>query len=100
MIILFYFSYNAPPGEGFRPVETGIHHRQNIVKVVLEALCEAKISNPIQDIDVIAYTKGPGMGAPLQVCTVVARTLAQIWKKPIVPVNHCIGEQDYNSNFI
>nr|CAD2151610.1 unnamed protein product [Meloidogyne enterolobii] len=31
------------------------------------------------------------MGAPLQVGAVVARTLAQLWKKPVIPVNHCVG---------
>ena len=39
----------------------------------------------------MAYTKGPGMGAPLVSTAVVMRTLAQIWKVPIVPVNHCVG---------
>lgn len=43
------------------------------------------------EIDAIAYTKGPGMGAPLQVGAVIARTLAQLWKKPAIPVNHCVG---------
>jgi N6-L-threonylcarbamoyladenine synthase len=31
------------------------------------------------------------MGAPLRSVAVVARTLAQLWKIPIIPVNHCIG---------
>lgn len=31
------------------------------------------------------------MGAPLVSVAVVARTVAQLWKKPIVGVNHCIG---------
>ena len=31
------------------------------------------------------------MGAPLVSVAVVARTVAQLWKKPIVAVNHCIG---------
>lgn len=35
--------------------------------------------------------QGPGMGGPLVSCAVVARMLAQIWKIPIVGVNHCIG---------
>jgi N6-L-threonylcarbamoyladenine synthase len=33
----------------------------------------------------------PGMGAPLNVCALVARTMAVLWKKPLVGVNHCIG---------
>ena len=43
------------------------------------------------DITVISYTKGPGMAAPLSVGALVARTLSQLYKKPIVGVNHCIG---------
>ena len=31
------------------------------------------------------------MGAPLVSVAVVARTVAQLWKKPIVAVNHCVG---------
>ncbi|KAL7163666.1 hypothetical protein ACSBR2_039728 [Camellia fascicularis] len=30
------------------------------------------------------------MGAPLQVVAVVVRLLSQLWKKPIVAVNHCV----------
>lgn len=42
-------------------------------------------------IDCVAYTKGPGMGGPLAVCATVARTLSLLWKIPIVGVNHCVG---------
>jgi tRNA N6-adenosine threonylcarbamoyltransferase len=35
----------------------------------------------------------PGMGAPLNVCALVARTMAVLWKKPLVGVNHCIGRR-------
>ena len=31
------------------------------------------------------------MGAPLVSTALVARTVAQLWKKPMVAVNHCIG---------
>lgn len=31
------------------------------------------------------------MGAPLVSCAVVARTIAQLWNKPLIGVNHCIG---------
>lgn len=31
------------------------------------------------------------MGAPLVSVAVVARTVAQLWNKPIIGVNHCIG---------
>ncbi|VDO35680.1 unnamed protein product [Haemonchus placei] len=78
-------TFHAPPGEGFRPSETAQHHRQNV------SLDEANIKHPEKEIDAIAYTKGPGMGAPLQVGAVVARSLSLAWSLPLIPVNHCIG---------
>ncbi|KAL3070826.1 hypothetical protein niasHT_037802 [Heterodera trifolii] len=84
-------TFHAPPGQGFRPTETAVHHRQHIVSLVMEALQEAQIKDPVLELDAVVYTKGPGMGAPLQVGAVVARTLGQLWAKPILPVNHCIG---------
>jgi len=82
-------TYVTPPGEGFLPSETARHHQSEIIALLQKALTEAKV-NPV-DIDVISYTKGPGMGAPLVSVAVVARTIAQLWNKPIIGVNHCIG---------
>ena len=48
-----------------------------------------KCKNPFAIV--IFVFQGPGMGAPLVSVAVVVRTLAQLWKKPIVAVNHCIG---------
>lgn len=39
----------------------------------------------------ISVPVGPGMGAPLVSVAVVARTMAQLWNKPLLGVNHCIG---------
>jgi len=82
-------TYITPPGEGFLPRDTAKHHRTHILTVLKEALEQANLT-PDQ-IDGVAYTKGPGMGAPLASVAVVARTVAQLWKKPILGVNHCIG---------
>lgn len=82
-------TYITPPGEGFLPRETAQHHRQNALIVLEEALKEANIKP--EEIDVVCYTKGPGMGAPLVSTSVVALTVAQLWNKPVIGVNHCIG---------
>ncbi|KAJ7522842.1 hypothetical protein O6H91_18G028800 [Diphasiastrum complanatum] len=82
-------TYITPPGQGFLPRETAIHHQHHILPLVHAALKEA-VLRP-QDIDCLCYTKGPGMGAPLQVVAVVVRVLSQLWKKPIVAVNHCVA---------
>jgi N6-L-threonylcarbamoyladenine synthase len=82
-------TYITPPGEGFLPKETAEHHKQNVLKVLKDALEQSSIKPA--EIDVVCYTKGPGMGAPLACVAVVARTLAQLWDKPLLGVNHCIG---------
>lgn len=82
-------TYITPPGQGFIPHDTAKHHQVHILEVINQALSEADVSP--QDIDAIAFTKGPGMAAPLISVAVVTRTLAQLWNKPIVAVNHCIG---------
>lgn len=45
----------------------------------------------VEDVDCICYTKGPGMGAPLGSVAIAARTMSQLWDKPLVGVNHCVG---------
>ncbi|SAM01423.1 hypothetical protein [Absidia glauca] len=82
-------TYITPPGQGFLPRETAEHHRECILRVLQQALKDANMTP--KDIDVICFTKGPGMGAPLTSVAVVARTLSLLWNKPLVGVNHCIG---------
>ena len=82
-------TYITPPGEGFLPRLTAVHHRQVVLQVLREALDEAKIAPA--EIDCVCFTKGPGMGAPLNILAVVARTVAQLWGKPLIAVNHCVG---------
>ncbi|KAJ8752496.1 hypothetical protein K2173_004784 [Erythroxylum novogranatense] len=82
-------TYITPPGHGFLPRETAQHHLQHVLPLVKQALDDAKLTPG--EIDCLCYTKGPGMGAPLQVSAIVVRVLSQLWKKPIVAVNHCVA---------
>ena len=82
-------TYISPPGEGFLPKDTARHHRTWIVRLTKQALYQAGVS--VADLSCICYTRGPGMGAPLQSVALAARTLALMWKKDLVGVNHCIG---------
>jgi N6-L-threonylcarbamoyladenine synthase len=79
----------TPPGSGFLPRETAEHHRNNVLGLVKQAIDDAKIS--INDVNLICYTKGPGMGQPLSVGALIARTLAQMYDLPIIGVNHCVA---------
>lgn len=82
-------TFVSPPGTGFLPKDTARHHRAHFVSLALQALREADVS--IEDVDCICFTQGPGMGAPLTSVAVGARTLALMWGKPLVGVNHCVG---------
>ncbi|CAL5990124.1 putative [Hexamita inflata] len=82
-------TYNAPTGQGFLPQEVAKHHRDQILPLIHRALDIAKLQ--MQQITIIAYTRGPGMGGPLAAVALVAKTLALMFKIPLVPVNHCVA---------
>lgn len=61
------------------------------MRLIKQAIQQAGVK--IEDIDCICYTKGPGMGAPLQSVALAARTIGLLWGKPMVGVNHCVGRE-------
>ena len=82
-------TYVTPPGTGFLPRETAKHHRDVVVELARRALEEANAS--MRDVDAVCFTRGPGMGAPLTTAAACARTLALLFDKPLVGVNHCVA---------
>lgn len=86
-------TFITPPGTGFLPRETAVHHQDHIIDLMKRSLAEAEIPecDVAKYISVIAYTRGPGMGGPLQSVVMVARVLSQLWGIPLIGVNHCIG---------
>ena len=64
-------------------------HQQNIVPVVSEAVRQAGIKK--EDIDAIAFTRGPGLPGSLHVGTSFAKGLALALDIPLVDVNHLHG---------
>ena len=83
-------TYVTPVGTGFLPRETAKHHQSVVVELAERALREAG-GLRVEDIDVVCFTKGPGMGAPLTSTAACARTLALLYDKPMVGVNHCVA---------
>jgi N6-L-threonylcarbamoyladenine synthase len=81
--------YRPPEGKGIHPREAAEHHAHNCKDTLVKALREANLT--MKDIDIIAYSKGPGLGPCLRVGAVLARSLASYYDKPLVPVNHAIG---------
>lgn len=82
-------TYITPPGHGFLPRETAHHHLHHLLPLVRSSLSSAGLSP--SSLDCLCYTRGPGMGAPLQVGALAARVLSKLWDKPLVAVNHCVA---------
>ncbi|XP_064359395.1 tRNA N6-adenosine threonylcarbamoyltransferase isoform X1 [Dromaius novaehollandiae] len=82
-------TYVTAPGQGFAPGGAARHHRRRVLGLVAAALREAGLRP--HHVDAVAFTRGPGMGAPLATVAAVARTLAQLWGRPLLGVNHCVG---------
>lgn len=74
---------------GIIPVEAAKHHDSVKNKVLNQALNEAGLT--LTDIDLIAYSQGPGLAPCLLRGLHLAKELAKKTKKPLVPVNHCIA---------
>jgi hypothetical protein len=49
-------TYITPPGEGFQPRDTALHHREWALKLINDAAKKAGVS--LNEIDCICYTKG------------------------------------------
>lgn len=81
--------YRPPAGEGIHPREASRHHAENSPEVLSECLKKANVR--IDDIDMISYAAGPGLGPCLRIGAVVARSLSAYYDIPIYPVNHALG---------
>ena len=81
--------YRPSEGQGIHPREASRHHVENSSIVLSDCLREAQVK--INDLDLVAYAAGPGLGPCLRVGAVVARSLASYYDIPIYPVNHAIG---------
>lgn len=64
-------------------------HTENITLVLDETLKKANVS--IDDISAIAVTYGPGLMGSLFVGVEAAKTIAYVYKKPLIAVNHMAG---------
>ncbi|MFH1133280.1 MAG: KEOPS complex N(6)-L-threonylcarbamoyladenine synthase Kae1 [Nanoarchaeota archaeon] len=74
---------------GLIPAKLADHHLACCDRVVKAALKGAGVG--IHDIDLVAYSQGPGIGNALAVGHGLARNLSILLKKPLVGVNHCIA---------
>lgn len=76
-----------PKDEGILPRKAADHHAEVFGGVLDEALANAKTR--IEDVGLVAFSQGPGIGSPLAVGISGARYLASRFNKKIIGVNHC-----------
>lgn len=74
---------------GVVPEVASRHHVEQITQVIKMALGQAGVT--MAEIDAVAVTQGPGLVGALLVGITAAKTLALIFNKPLIAVNHIAG---------
>ena len=81
--------YQPEKGKGIHPREASRHHAKIAASTVTEALKKAK--TPMEDIHIVSFSQGPGLGPCLRVGAVVARSISAYYHLPLIPVNHAVA---------
>ena len=74
---------------GVVPEIASRQHLKNITMVIEDCLNKANMT--MDQIDAIGVTYGPGLIGSLLVGVEAAKTLAFVYNKPLIPVNHIAG---------
>lgn len=78
--------YRPPKGEGILPRNAADHHAGVFSRILKENLKFANLK--MANVDLIAFSQGPGIGAPLSGGIAGAKYLASRFNKKIIGVNH------------
>lgn len=81
--------FKAPEGSGIHPREAARHHAAVAIDVLKKSL---ELSNTnYKDLDLIAYSAGPGLGPCLRIGAVIARSISSFYDIKLIPINHALG---------
>ncbi len=83
-------SYTTEKG-GIIPMDAGKHHERVRDGLIKEALAQFEKKCPGKQIDIITYSRGPGIGPCLHVGKNTAKDLSQRMNIPHIGINHCIA---------
>lgn len=78
-----------PEKGGIHPREAANHHATYIADLIRDSVQKAKVD--FNDIDLIAFSQGPGLGPCLRTAATAARALSLTLEKPLIGVNHCVA---------
>ncbi len=82
-------TFKAPEGSGIHPREAARHHASVAIDVLKKSLELSKIN--YKDIDLVAYSAGPGLGPCLRIGAVIARSISSFYDIKLIPINHALG---------
>jgi len=74
---------------GIHPRKTADHHADVFPDVTRASLDKASVA--LSDIDIVAFSQGPGIGPCLRISAAAARAIGSTFGKPIFGVNHCVA---------
>jgi N6-L-threonylcarbamoyladenine synthase len=78
-----------PEKGGIHPREAANHHAEAVVPLIRKAASAAGVR--LKEIDLVAFSQGPGLGPCLRTVATAARALALSLEVPILGVNHCVA---------
>jgi len=78
-----------PKQGGIHPREAANHHAEFVAGLIRESVNKANID--FEYVDIISFSKGPGLGPCLRTAATAARALSLTLNKPIMGVNHCVA---------
>ena len=78
-----------PAEGGLHPREAANHHGDVVASLIVKAAEEANVS--LSEIELISFSKGPGLGPCLRSAATAARALSCRLDVPIIGVNHCVA---------
>ncbi len=79
----------SPDEGGIHPREASRHHSDVGPSVIRKAIEVASID--VTDIDLVAFSRGPGLGPCLRTTATIARALSLRLNIPLIGVNHCVA---------
>lgn len=83
------FKIYRPKKGGIHPRKAANHHAENISSLIEESIDESGVD--FKDIDLVSFSKGPGLGPCLRTAATAARALALSLDIPLIGVNHCVA---------
>ena len=78
-----------PEKGGIHPREAANHHATYVADVIKESIEKASID--FSDVELVSFSKGPGLGPCLRTAATAARALSLSLGKPLIGVNHCVA---------